>query len=671
MIEAAEKIGFQAKGVRCSFESLFKIPRPAIIHVVVKDALHHYVVLFKATRRYIEVMDPAGGKMHRYSHDEFRKTWSGVLILLTPGMHFTKGNHRQSFAARLWELILPHRSIMLQVILGAMVYTLIGLSTSIYVQKIVDNVLVDGNGNLLNLMGVVMTALLCLAVFVGYTKSLLTLRSGQLIDWTLILGYYKHLLRLPQQFFDTMRVGEILSRINDAVKIRTFINDVAINLVVNVFVVLFSFVLMFTFYWKLAVVMLLIIPFYSLIYWITNHLNNKVERQLMEKSAELESQLVESLNAVATLKSLGLENHAHAKTEDKFNSLLQTIYRSGLNNLFSGFSAEFISRLFTIILLWVGAGFVLENEITPGELLSFYALIGYFTGPAGSLIGANKAFQNAMIASDRLFEIMDLQRESEDQNKIHIQKEMAGDIRFDQVCFRYGTRHTVFQDLRLTIPKGSVVALVGESGSGKSTVINILQNLYAIRSGSIRIGEYDLKYIDNKSLRRLVGVVPQKIDLFAGNVLENIALGDDAPDMKKVIGLCAQLGILEFIEKLPGGFNTYLGENGAVLSGGQKQRIAIARALYRDPEILILDEATSSLDSVSEQFVQSAVRELRSQGKTVILIAHRLSTVTVADKIAVIGHGKVIEEGTHAELLANKLEYFRLWESQFPASHPS
>ncbi|MFN7791499.1 MAG: peptidase domain-containing ABC transporter, partial [Cyclobacteriaceae bacterium] len=429
MIEAAEKLGFQAKGVKGPFESLFKIPKPAIAHVIIKEVLLHYVVIYDATPKYIEVMDPGDGQVHRHTHEEFRKIWTGVLILLLPGETFQKGDKKEAMTSRFWRLVHPHRSVMIQALFGALVYTILGLSTSIYVQKIVDYVLVDGNRNLLNLMSIAMVALLLLSIFIGYTKSLFTVQTGQMIDSRLILGYYKHLLKLPQQFFDTMRVGEILSRINDAVKIRAFINDVSINLAVNFFMIVFSFALMFTYYWKLAVVILLVIPFYSIIYYITNRLNKKAERKLMENAAELESQLVESLNSVSTIKSFGLEQHANIKTEDKFYNLLQTVYKSGLNNLFSNFSTEFISRLFTIILLWVGAGFVLDSQITPGELLSFYALIGYFTGPVSSLIGMNKNIQNAMIAADRLFEIMDLERES-DENKVTLTREMVGDIEF-------------------------------------------------------------------------------------------------------------------------------------------------------------------------------------------------------------------------------------------------
>lgn len=665
MIEAANKLGFEAKGVRGEFDSLFKIPKPAIAHVIVKEVLHHYVVIYKATPKYIEVMDPADGQLHKYKHEEFKKVWTGVLVLMLPSQTFERGNSKISVSTRFWQLIYPHRAIMIQALFGALIYTVIGLSTSIYVQKIIDYVLIDGNRNLLNLMSIAMIALLVFQIVIGASKSLFNLRTGQMIDAQLILGYYKHLLKLPQQFFDTMRVGEIISRINDAVKIRAFVNDVVVNLAVNFFILIMAFALMFTYYWKLALVILLIVPFYTIIYFITNRLNKKVERKLMENAAELESQLVESLNSVHTIKSFGLENFTNQRTELRFITLLKTIYKSGINGIFTGNTSEFFSRLFTIILLWVGAGFVLDNEITPGELLSFYALIAYFTGPASSLIGMNKVIQNAMIAADRLFEIMDLEREK-DENKVKLTPELIGDIRFKNVSFRYGSRVMVFQNLNLILPKGKVTAIVGESGSGKSTLMAILQNLYPIQDGSITIGDYDLKYIESESLRSFVGIVPQKIDLFAGNVIDNIAVGDYQPDMKRIISICSTLGIMDFIEKLPNNFNTYLGENGATLSGGQKQRIAIARALYKDPEILILDEATSSLDSSSEQYVQRMINILKENEKTILIIAHRLSTVYNADKIVVLDKGTVIEEGQHDELLNQKGQYYQLWKQQFP-----
>lgn len=245
-----------------------------------------------------------------------------------------------------------------------------------------------------------------------------------------------------------------------------------------------------------------------------------------------------------------------------------------------------------------------------------------------------------------------------------IKKADVGDITFRNVSFRYGSRANVFDSFSLVFPKGKISGVVGESGSGKSTLVSLLQNLYPIQAGNIYIGDHDIKFIDNSSLRQLVSVVPQRIDLFAGNVLENIALGDYQPDMQRVVHLCNRLGMMEFVESLPNGFGTYLGENGASLSGGQKQRIAIARALYRDPEILILDEATASLDPDSEQFVQQAIRMLAAEGKTIIFITHRLAAVQEFDRLFVLDKGKLVEEGSHWDLVAREGKYFQMIRKQ-------
>ena len=663
LIQGLEQMGFNAKGVKASLENLPKAPLPAIAHTIFKEQYQHYVVIYKVHKGKISVMNPAYGKIETYTTEEFAKIWTGVLILLEPNEYFEQRNEKTGLYQRFYQLIQPHRSILLQALVGAIFYTLLGLSTSIYIQKITDYVLVDGNRRLLNLLSLIMIVLLLFQIFLGVMKSVLTLQTGQKIDKYLILGYYKHLLKLPQRFFDTMRVGEIISRVNDAVKIRTFINDVSIQIVVNVFIVLFSFALMFTYYWKLALIVALVIPFYLGIYAITNWLNKKVERRMMEESAELESHLVESLNAVKTIKQFGAEFYANNKTDIHFSTLLKTIYKSVLNSLFSGNASEFVSRIFTIVLLWVGAGYVIDREITPGELLSFYALIGYFTSPVSQLIGMNKSIQNALIASDRLFEIMDLEQE-EVTDKIELTAEQIGNINFENVTFSYGSRREVFKDFSCVIEKGKTTAIVGESGSGKTTLATLIQNLYPVNSGKITIGDYEVQYLSHYSLRTLIGVVPQQIDLFSGNVIENIAFGEDFPDMQRVIDLTKQLGILSFIEQLPNGFQTHLGENGSQLSGGQRQRIAIARALYKNPEILILDEATSSLDTDSEQVIQATLNELKRTGKTLIVIAHRLSTIAHSDTILVLRNGQLIEQGTHQELLARETTYKAMWEKQ-------
>jgi ATP-binding cassette subfamily B protein len=665
LIEAAGKLGLAAKGVKTCYEALYTlVPQPSIAHVVLKDGWHHFVVVYKATAKRITYMDPVDGCMHKKSSEAFEQEWSGILVMLEPGTDFKKGNMKKSNLSKFLSLLMPHKSMMIQTLFGALAFSILGLSTSIYVGKITDYVLVDKNVNLLNLMGVIMIIILLLRTFIGSMKSILALKTGQRIDAALIMGYYRHLLTLPQQFFDTMRVGEIISRVNDAVKIRNFINNVSLDLVVNTMILFFSFCLMFIYSWELTLVTLLSVPLFMMIYWLFNRLNRKYQRGIMESAADLESQLVESIHGISTIKRFGVEEQANLKTESRFVHLLRNTYRSIYGYIMAEGGIQFVSTGITIAVLWVGSTLVIDQKLTPGALIVFYSLISYVLSPIGSLITANQDVQDALIASDRLFQIMDLEREEDDSQKLELEPDMMGDITFEDVHFRYGTHKEVFRSLNLRIEKGKTTAVIGGSGSGKTTLVSILQHIYPIDSGRVKIGNYDVAQITNESLRKRIGTVPQQIELFAGSVIENIALGDFQPDMKRMVSLVEQLGLTEFIEKLPKGYMTYIGEHGASLSGGERQRIAIARALYKDPDILIFDEATSSLDAVAERYVKQTLAHLVKQGKTVIVIAHRLSTIKSADTIVVLSDGRVVEAGTHDALCKANGEYRRFWNEQ-------
>jgi len=554
---------------------------------------------------------------------------------------------------------------MIQALFGALIFSILGLSTSVYIGKITDYVLVDENVNLLNIMGVIMIVILLLRTFIGSMKSILALKTGQRIDASLILGYYKHLLTLPQQFFDTMRVGEIISRVNDAVKIRNFINNVSLDLVVNTMILFFTLCLMFIYSWKLALVTLISAPLFALIFGLFNRLNKKYQRSIMERSADLEAQLVESIDSISTIKRFGIEEYANLKTESRFVLLLKNMYRSVYGAIMANGGIQLVSTGITIAVLWVGSLFVIKQNMTPGTLMLFYALIGYVLSPIESLITSNQTVQDALIAADRLFQIMDLECEQDESEKITLNSDMIDDIEFEDVSFRYGSRKQVFESFNLKIEKGTMTAIIGESGSGKTTLMSLLQHIYTLQSGHIRIGCYDISQISNSSLRKRIGTVPQQVELFAGNIIENIAIGDLQPDMKRITDLVDKLGLRSFVDSLPQGIQTYIGEHGTSLSGGERQRIAIARALYKEPDILIFDEATSSLDSISERYVKQTLESLTIQGKTIIVIAHRLSTVRNANAIAVIDHGKVVEVGKHEQLVNSGGIYSKLWHEQF------
>lgn len=666
LIEAAKKLKLSAKGIRGKYETLHIIPKPTIAHIITHYNIQHYIVIYHINKKkkYLVYMDPADGQMHKISDEEFIKIWTGVLVIIEPEKNFETGNKNTSIIQKLFSLLIPHKNMIFQSVFGAIIYSLLGLCMSIYVGKITDYVFTNKNINLLNLMSILMILITALRTFIGNMKNIIALKTGQQLDATLILGYYKHLLNLPQQFFDTMRAGEIISRINDAAKIRNLINNVFFNLIVDILTLVFCFTFMFIYSWKLALITTISIPLFLIIYFLFNKLNRKYQRKIMESYANLESQFVESLNSISTIKCFGIEDYTNLKTEIQFVQVLKNTYQSIYGFIITKNGITFVSTIITILILWYGSILVLNQKMTPGELMVFYSLINYTLSPINSLISSNQIIQDALIASDRLFQIMDLETEQNNKYQIKLEPNMIDNIEINHVYFRYGSHKDVFKDLNLTIEKGKTTAIVGESGSGKSTLIAILQHIYPIQKGSVRIGNYDISQFSIESLRKYINSVPQRIELFSGTIVENIAIGDLEPDMIKINNLINELGLKECIENLPGGIMTHIGEKGISLSGGEQQRIAIARTLYKNPEIIIFDEATSSLDSISEYYIKQTLKNLINKGKTIIIIAHRLNTIKEADHIIVLDKGKVVETGNHQELVNLNGIYRNLWNHQ-------
>lgn len=643
LIEASRKLGFDSKGVKGDRESLFKIPKPAIAHVVLNQKRHHYVIIYQTTRRYVKIMDPSTGKLTRVIWTEFLENWTGILLILLPSDTFEPGTRTKNVWKWFSLLLKPHSTVLLQAMLGSLLYTLLGFSTSVFIRNISDKVLVNSDLWLLKTMGLAMIVILLIQLALSIFKDIFIIKIGQQIDTRLVLGYQKHLFMLPQRFFDTMKIGEIISRVGDAIKIRMFISHTVMSLTVNLFIVVLSYLMIVYYNWKIGLFLLFMIPLYGVIFLITDKLNRKSERNLMEASANLESHLVESLQGIQTLKFFGAEASILNKTEKKFAKLLKAGYHSSLNQIFAQSTSFGIQNLFTTGLLWIGSYYVLDSEITAGELLSVFAIMGYLTSPIGAVISSNKSIQNALIAADRLFEITELKAEQTNAG-ISLNPNTSGDIVFDRIGFQYKPGLHVFNRFSVTIHSGEITAIKGGSGSGKSTLLSLLTRTYKIEKGTIKIGGIDLRYICDKSLKRLISSVPQNIQLFSGTVAENIAIGDPNIDLERILSIVQLLEMEDFIEKLPGACHALIGEGGITLSGGQKQRIAIARALYTQPQILLLDEPSSSLDIRSEKSMIQAMHKMKKLGKTVVIVSHRPSIISEADRVLVLENGVLTQE---------------------------
>lgn len=638
LVETARSFNFTAKGIRCHVSALDKVALPAIAHMQLRSGANHYIVLNSVSKKGFRVMDPATGRMAQYAHDQFTKEWTGVLVILAPGLHFKAGDKSKTAFARICELLLPQKAVLIQAFVGAIVATILSLSTTIYVQKIVDNVIVDGNANLLTLLGLSMLGILAFRLLLGWFQTRLMFRSAQRIDAALFLGYYRHLLKLPQSFFDTMRVGEITARLSDAVRIRAFLNGTFLNLLLQPLILIFALGAMFFYSWKLAFLSIAAILLNIPIYLASNWLNRKYQRMLMARGADFDAQLVESLNSQPLIKAFGIEDYTSLKTEARFVRLLRPNWEVANSSLLISSSAAFLTQAYSIGLLWLGATQVLQANLTAGQLMSCYALAGFMTGPVNGIIGMNTAIQEALIATERLYEIIDLECE-QDQGSLEITTEMISDIVFEDVSFKYPGRGPVVTDLNLVIRAGHVTAFIGPSGCGKSTLFALIRRIYSPSKGRIMIGGTDIQEATLESLRRMIAVVPQHIQLFSGTISENLAPGTIRPDMARMRSVCGEVGILGFIEALPLGFGTKLTENGGNFSGGQRQRMGIARALYTGAPILLFDEPSAALDAQSQEALIQLIVRLKSQGRTIVLTAHTKEIVEIADQICDIAAG--------------------------------
>ncbi len=659
LTKAAEHFGFQHKVFNANADALLEpLPFPAIAHVVI-DNLLHYVVILKSDAKRVVVSDPAKGIV-KYKRDDFLKIWTNVLLFVAPTENSAKGNHKKNTLFSFFSLLKGQWHLVISIFLLSLILTGIGVVTSFFYKILMDQVIPSGSVEMLNKVALYTLLLFFVQMILGVGRGLLTVIFEQRLNIPLMLGYYNHVLRLPINFYTLRETGDIISRFSDTSAIRGIISEATLSVMMDTIMAIFGAVVLYQSNKQLFLVGVIMLIFYAIIVWAYKNPMQKMNRTLMEMNAKMTSQFVETINGVETIKTLNQEAPQRKKTKKLFIALQKKSFRGGLLGMSQSIVTSIVGTIGGLVIFWIGGTAVLKGEMTMGDLITFNALLGYFIDPITSLLGLQQGMQNAIVAADRLGEILDIEPETNKRRKSDTKKIPFNKIIVKDLNFRYGTRDLVLRDINLEIKKGQRVAFVGESGSGKTTLAKMFVHLYEQESGTILFDKKDLRDYSVKRLRNSVAYMPQSAFLFTGTIKENILLGNPKATEEDVKRVCKMCELESYINSLPLKLNTRIEENGKNLSGGQKQRIAIARALINNPEVLIMDESTSNLDPITEKAIGETIRKLPNT-MTMITIAHRLSTIKDSDIIFVFKDGRIIESGSHDELMNLGGYYFRLY----------
>lgn len=662
IIKAANKLGFSCKGFlsddkKLPKENLF----PIIVHLR-KSIIDHYAILyFKKNGEYL-LADPDEG-FKRVNKKEFDAIWSGVFFVITPTQEFSKIENSNGILSRVCSLLKPHKKTLCECFVAGILISVLGIISSFYFRYLIDDVLYSELENTLTIISLAFLFVIILSNLVSYCRNQLMMFMGNKIDLVMIRDYINHLLKLPMDFYSSRKTGEILSRLSDISVIRNIISSTTLSVIIDVCLMIFCGLFLFMSNAMLLLIAIIPVVLSSIIAWLFIKPYKERINQKAYLEAEKQSLIVETINGMSTIKSLSIEKETSEMIEDKIVQSIKKGLLLGRINNFQSSIQNFINQLGTLLVYWIGSILILKSELSLGQLISFVTLSQYFLGPFSRLINLQNVLQEALVSVNRYCEIMDIDEEKNyDESKIDIQKTI-NKIEIKNLSFCYGARKKALDDISLSINKGDKIAFVGLSGSGKSTLIKLLMGFYKNQTGTIIINGMNIEDVNIETFRKKVGYVPQDVLLFSGSIYENISIGKRNCSYEEVIRVAEKSQSINFINNQTNRFHTLIGEKGSTLSGGEKQRISLARVLLRNPSLLILDEATASLDGITEKQIMDNVFSL-SKEITTVIVAHRLSTIVKCNKICVFENGKIVGIGTHEDLLVNNVQYQALWNSQ-------
>ena len=660
LAKAAEGIGFNARPIRASLNRLLDLENPWIAHW----EGNHFVVVYRIRGNIVTIADPALDRK-LLTLEEFQTSWTGYALLLDPTNRLKDTEIKQSSVWRFLSSLAPFRKVIAQVLVASILIQIFALCTPLFTQVILDRVVVQKSQVTLNVFVIGLFIFGLVNIVLTAARSYLMSYFSNHLNLTLIGAFISHTLRLPLKFFESRRVGDILTRVSENNKIQRFLIQ---QIVLAWLGFLTGFVymgLMLYYNTQLTLLVMAMIPLIAIVTLGATPFLRRISREIFKEKTDQSSALVEMFTGVSTVKAAAAEREMRWRWEDRFTRLLNARFKGQKFGITLSSISGTINTLGSTALLWYGATLVIQDSLTIGQFVAFNMMIGRVLSPALALSNLWDELQEVSISMERLNDIFETEPEEKGQHQMQVMPRIHGDVQFEDVTFRYSEdeERNTLQNLSFSVYSGQKIAIVGRSGSGKTTLIKLLQSMYQPNTGRILIDGHDIHHMSPHSLRSQFGVVPQDCFLFSGTILENITLFRPKFSLDQAIQVAKMAEAHVFIQGLPMGYNTKVGERGVTLSGGQRQRIAIARALLGDPRILILDEATSSLDTESERRFQNNLLEI-SRNRTTFIIAHRLSTVRNTDCIFVIDRGILTERGTHEELIGLRGLYYQLAQQQ-------